>query len=1138
LTVPSILDFLSDDGRVVEIELEAELVADDDGVTNLERALARDVETDTDPDSTDGAGVSTDADDLTWIDTLDLALFVRARRVSWSDADTRALGQSFELRDLELTLHTTPDAKKTLELEAVLQGPTPGKLALSLTHQGPMQDLYELGGLELDIQAQGLSVAMLDGLVAMRGELVEVLGSSIDVSIHIADPLGESGSVAIRIDGEERHLHLEGAMQDGAFRIEDDKPMSGALGAPLELVAELLGSVLPNDAELIPGDRHGPMRFDVHQLVLPESSIDGFREGDWLGALRTVRGHFVVELPFAFYYTDPRTQASGVILGLNSGHMEMRTDGDDTPMEGSLFVAIDSGTEGDVELSFKLGRPNTNEPDVGYFDLQVRGISSTAVDGYAELDGCFFEAIGPSFGFRIEGDGLTRDSGELMAFIRSPGLTGNIHGHVEEESLILEPEHGLNATFRPGPGWFERCITRQVGGGWSLNLLLGQDEGLRFLTDGTEFPLPAEWTGESMIAALLESWGKTSFKLGTWRFARTSAGGEEQIVGFEDAQLSAMMDEEGTLELTIESGLYTGEAGTFRLHTVIPDAPGVLSGGDASGVELSIEASGVSDTLLRGVLEPLLPEGVTLSIDAQESVELQWENGGLRRDALDLLDGLSGDVKLALGGVHYTTDGVDIGLSGLTAKARLAQLGETDVRVSLGATVQDGPLKNVLGDRMTVEATLLGPGAATGAGAVEVDLTTPLLTGRVVGRFEGGGFTTPPDERIELAWRPTEAALRELLGASLAPGQSLKPVSADPFKLTVANLRVASDPRAEVELALPTLVFHDPQTDTSISVTGLGGTANIRPGEPPTLQIDGQVSRPDAEPAPLRATVRALTELGSDAEPSFELDVSGTGLPTPLVDALARANGLLVDIFGPRLDLVAHSPGIGPRNGSFHAELVSKKASTTVDGELKDGVLTTAVDQGLDASLGLTPLFSERVVGPLLPLVVDVEKPEGADPCSFRVHELAYPLDGDLSRLDATVELELGEVVYRLLPGLEGSFKGDASKGRRRDVRPLTVRIVQGTAHYDGLPIDIDGHDIGFRGSFGLTDQRLALSADVPLAALGRDFAQKLERYGGDQLAIPVRVRGTSLRPQLDVEWEGLIQSAAGSLLERWIRDR
>jgi len=1142
LVLPSILDLVSDGRKVFVLELEADLVADDDGVTNLARAFEPEVAIKVDPRRSGGRGGSgKDWEGLNGLDTENIELLVRASRLSWSDAGTRARGEPFELRELELTVRLAPGERKTLALDAVVHGPTPSRLELTLAHKGRMRDIAQLDtrGLELDVKAQGFSVSMVDGIAGMHGELVEMLGPSIDVALQVEDPLGANGRVSIRIDGEGRHVHAEGAMKDGAFRIEDDKPLSAALGAPLGLIAELLAPHLPEGAELVPGDRYGPVTFDAHQLIVPESSIDRFRGGDWLGGLRGLRGHFVIEAPITLYYTDPKTQASGVILGLNSAHMEMRSDGEEEPLQGSLFTAMDTGGPGDVELDFKLGRPGTNEPDVIYFDLQVRGVSSTTVDGYFALDGCFFEAMGASFGFRIEGDGITRNSGELMAFIRAPGISGNVHGLLEENSLKLEPEHGLNATFRPAPGWFERCIVREVGDGWTLNLLLGQDEGLRFLTDGTSFPLPQEWTEEAVIAALLEGWGKTSFKLGTWHFARTGDDGEEQLIGFEDLELAAEMDEEGSLELTLESGLFTGEAGSFRLHAVVPNAADVLSGGDASGIELEVEASGVSDSLLRGLLGPLLPEGVTLSIDTEKSVELQWKGGGFRRGALDPVDGLSGAVKLALGSVRYESEAFGLGLTDFAATT---VLGGADVAVTLEAGLEEGPLATVLGDRVQAEASLLGPGADTGTGALEVSVTTPSLTGRIAGRLEGGGFATSPSDRIELDWRPTEAALRELLGASLAPGQSLTSPTEAPASLSIANLRLAPDSssselRADVELTFPTLLFRDEETGTAASILDLRCTAKLLPGEPTTLAIDGLVSGPEGEPAPLRATARALSELGGDDEPRFELELAGTGLPTPLVDVLARSDGLLVDVFGPVVDVVARSPGIGPRNGSFHVELVSSNASTTVDGELRDGVLTTEQGGGLDASLGLTPLFSKRVVGSLLPLVVDVEKPEGADPCTLRVHEIAFPLDGDLSRLDAVVELELGDVIYRLLPGFEDSFQGDVTEARTRHVRPLTVRIVQGVAHYDGLPIEIGGHDIGFRGSFGLVDDKLALQAEVPLAALGRDFAHKLERYGGSALTVPVRIGGTTTRPRFRVTWDALLKNSVGGLLDRWIRD-
>ena len=82
----------------------------------------------------------------------------------------------------------------------------------------------------------------------------------------------------------------------------------------------------------------------------------------------------------------------------------------------------------------------------------------------------------------------------------------------------------------------------------------------------------------------------------------------------------------------------------------------------------------------------------------------------------------------------------------------------------------------------------------------------------------------------------------------------------------------------------------------------------------------------------------------------------------------------------------------------------------------------------------LTPLYTKRIVGALLPMAVGLAKPEGAPPAGLRVSNFDLPLDGDLRRLNADVHLDLNQVSYRVLPGfadLIASAVGGEGSGSR-----------------------------------------------------------------------------------------------------------
>src|SRR5262249_21907563 len=142
-------------------------------------------------------------------------------------------------------------------------------------------------------------------------------------------------------------------------------------------------------------------------------------------------------------------------------------------------------------------------------------------------------------------------------------------------------------------------------------------------------------------------------------------------------------------------------------------------------------------------------------------------------------------------------------------------------------------------------------------------------------------------------------------------------------------------------------------------------------------------------------------------------DVGAKSLPTGLVDALAGQGGLLVDVLGPRFDLTVKSDSISQTDGTFVATLESEHASVRCDrGSMKDKVLHLEKAQGRNEALlakaPLSPMFSQKVVGNLVPAVVNVVKPQPKDPVVVAVESLAFPLDADLSKLDAMVRVNLG----------------------------------------------------------------------------------------------------------------------------------
>jgi hypothetical protein len=207
-------------------------------------------------------------------------------------------------------------------------------------------------------------------------------------------------------------------------------------------------------------------------------------------------------------------------------------------------------------------------------------------------------------------------------------------------------------------------------------------------------------------------------------------------------------------------------------------------------------------------------------------------------------------------------------------------------------------------------------------------------------------------------------------------------------------------------------------------------------------------------------------------------------------------------------------------------------------------VLVASGSQALEARLPLSPLVSERIVGPLVPLAVGIEKPPGEGPLGIVVRDFRLPLDRNLAGLDATIELELGQVAFQLLPGLSEIL---ASFGRKISQQtaafePFSLRIEQGVVGYDGLPITLQGHDLRFSGSFDLASKEFDLDASVPLAILGEGVVRELDKVRellDPNLAVPLEISGSWNKPKVSIGKDFLdttVKQAAEGALGRGLR--
>ncbi len=202
-----------------------------------------------------------------------------------------------------------------------------------------------------------------------------------------------------------------------------------------------------------------------------------------------------------------------------------------------------------------------------------------------------------------------------------------------------------------------------------------------------------------------------------------------------------------------------------------------------------------------------------------------------------------------------------------------------------------------------------------------------------------------------------------------------------------------------------------------------------------------------------------------------------------------------------------------------------------LSGEIEDGVVRCRRTDGLTLVSDLPPLLSQRVVGPLVPLFVDVAKPPGAQPLRLEVRELVWDPERGPEGLSARVRLEPGRVLARLLPGLAEELPGlAAAAAREEELAPLDLEIVGGVVNYREVPLRIGGTPILVSGTVTLAGGEMALSLAVPVSALGRDLA-RLAGEEAESLAVPVLLAGPVRSPRVKID-----EAALGDLLRRRAR--
>ncbi|MFO1009728.1 MAG: hypothetical protein U1F29_06640 [Planctomycetota bacterium] len=1104
--------------------------------------------------------------------------------VGFSNAETqRAFGRACALEGTSLEVALAPKTAPRVALRTTLVANARSPVTFTAASKDAWAALAkgEVPHVDGDFELDGVPVAALDAFLGTEGRLARGLGASLKLAVKLEDAGLDRGRLDARVVAPQLTLEAPLQLAGGRIGCADGQTVRMTLDAPAGWIEGWIAGVLPPGYELASDDGH--VALTVTKLILPlpptaASAASGAAPStasaqtaaagasDPIAFLRgATRATLKLELPSVRLAT-PETRAAKVPLRVFGGMLDVKLE---TSGAAQVIVGLglDTGPTGNVTLHADvddvwalLPKDGKLAPRPVTATLDVSNVASALLGAYAGAETA--ELVGGPMALHVETEALDLVTGRFSAQFQAGHVGANLAGRLEERVLRCTGADAINVSANLAPGEFERRVAPFLPAGAALTWSRASDA---FLVEVRELELPLpDFLGGAPFALepLLDG-------------VRGKIGARLPALAWADEHTRA-----ANVGVSLERAVATVELGADRSAKVVFDAAVVADGRGTLHVETTLLDPWFA---LRTPAKPLPP------LDARVKL------AGLSTRALDGFAGADGlvskllgpalDVDATLAGV--TPDAGSVQLAAHSASMQLAFAGALqdgalvtrgDAGLELALKLPAGWLEEQLSPKLPAGARLSVPTDVQPLALRVNHLRVVLPKGDPVAASpsapgtnasaptpSGGERKSAPGDRLK-GVKPADVAQGTPKGAA---GANAAGANASEGAGLASALALVGGLALDLELTVPELVYADAKTDAAgrpVTIRGLKAEAKLAPDALPFVHVaatlgDGSVADPNASPAAdasptadaslgagvLAADVRALDPLKVLAEEHgldrfrVACDVSARGVPTALVDALAGQGGLLVEALGGRVEMSVKSESLSMQAGALVADMASDLHHVHVEGAMQDGAFVITKQNGLDARVGLGPVMNEKVVGRLVPMLVNLKKPEGSAPSILAVDAMSFPLDGNLRALDATVRIDLGEVTYALLPGLEQVF-GNAVELKPTKLPAMTVPITKGVASYKDLKLKLAGTECAFSGSFDLVDLSMKLDTGVPLKLLGKKVSKELEKvreYVSPDLVVPIEIRGAWNKPKIGIGdgfVEKLVEDAAkkglGGLLE------
>jgi hypothetical protein len=616
------------------------------------------------------------------------------------------------------------------------------------------------------------------------------------------------------------------------------------------------------------------------------------------------------------------------------------------------------------------------------------------------------------------------------------------------------------------------------------------------------------------------------------------------------------------------------------LHVSVPHAPdllGVAQGKNFAAIGVQLQATQMPTALLDayagGMLREALGPVLDLSLDTRVA---QVQDKPFSADTTLALSAAGGQSTLIFKAQVKDPFNMQAATPDQRRAAGVLPELEAELDVS-GAGVllafapaaQRDLLREVCGETIAARIKYVEKVPGSARASISFDAGSVQLGGAA--DYTDKQLSSVASEPIVLRFGASQALLNQLLADKLPVGASVQLARADDvLSLQIAELAIPlgryfdADPAfaleelvehlgAKLEASFPAFSYRHPAAvaggpQSEIQLRDLVLTARLQPQANATLDLSGAIEAAPSGQLELHVVVENPAGFAVQAPAKFPAPGSRASVnaklerfPSALLDVLAQQDGLLVDVLGPELG--ASVSGSYPDSGAdpLRADMRSNLGEVQVVTRLQDGVILAHGEEGLDAKLGLTPLFTKRIVGSLLPMLVQVRQDDPQKRALFTGRNLSLPLDADMSKFSGDIVMDLGAVEFQLLPGLDRAFAMVGAKApttKNTVLKPVTVRVTNGIARYDQLLIPVAGRELKFNGSADLDKKTFELGCAVPLEILGSGVESQLDalrKVLDPKLEVPLEIYGSWSSPRVRLGkgfLEKTLKGAAGGLLK------